>query len=72
MAYILPRAFIILVGWAITCGLIKKVCSPVDPMIFYLAGASWAFAGLLGFGYLHRLRIEADGQRRQGNSYGNT
>lgn len=72
MAYILPRAFIVLVAWAITCGLIKNVWSPVDPMILYLAGASWALAGTLGFGYLHRLRTEADGRHRKGNSYGNT
>ena len=73
MAYILPRAFIVLVGWGITCGLIKNVCSTVDPMIYYLAGASWAFAGLLGFGYLHKLRGAAHGRRgrHQGNSYGN-
>ena len=62
MAYLLPRAFIVLVAWAITCGLIEKVWSPVDPMIFCLAGASWAFAGLLGFGYLRRLRTEINGQ----------
>jgi hypothetical protein len=60
MAYILPRAFIVLVAWAITCGLIKNVWSPVDPMIFYLVGGSWAFAGLLGFGYLHKLRAETN------------
>lgn len=63
MAYILPRAFIVLVGWAITCGLIKDAWANVDPMIFCVAGASWAFAGLLCFGYLHRLRAEAHGRR---------
>jgi hypothetical protein len=63
MAYLLPRAFIVLVGWAITCGLIKNVWSSVDPMVFYVAGGSWAVAGIVCFGYLRKLRSEADGQR---------
>jgi hypothetical protein len=62
MAYILPRAFIVLIGWGITCGLITDVWSNVDPKIFYVAGASWALAGFLCFGYLHRLRREAQDQ----------
>jgi hypothetical protein len=59
MAYIVPRAFIVLIGWAITCGLIINVWSHVDAKIFCLAGASWALAGILCFGYTHRLRREA-------------
>lgn len=59
MAYILPRAVIVLILWGITCGLIMHVWSKVDPMIFYVAGASWAVAGIVCFGYLHKLRREA-------------
>jgi TRAP-type C4-dicarboxylate transport system permease small subunit len=64
MTYILPRAFIVLIGWAITCGLIKNWWPGVEPTMFYVAGASWAFAGLVCFRYLHRLRREAEHQRR--------
>jgi hypothetical protein len=73
MAYILPRAFIVLVGWGITCGLIKNIWTSVDPKIFLIAAASWALAGLLCFGYLHKLRSDARGPRRryEGNSYSN-
>jgi hypothetical protein len=63
MAYILPRAFIVLIGWGITCGLIINVWSNVDPSVFYVAGASWAMAGILCFGYLHKLRREAADQQ---------
>jgi hypothetical protein len=63
MAYILPRAFIVLVGWAITCGLIKNVWSSVDPMVFYVAGGSWAIAGIACFGYLRKLRSETHSGR---------
>jgi hypothetical protein len=63
MTCILPRAFIVLVGWGITCGLIVNLWSKVDPKIFYFAGASWAMAGLLCFGYLHRLRRAAQEQQ---------
>jgi ABC-type polysaccharide/polyol phosphate export permease len=58
MTYILPRAFIVLIAWGITCGIIMHLWSDVDPMIFYVAGASWAFAGIVGFGYMHKLRRE--------------
>lgn len=60
MTYILPRAFIVLMGWGITCGLIINLWPSVDPMVYYAAGASWAFAGLVCFGYLHKLRREAE------------
>jgi hypothetical protein len=63
MAYLMPRAVIVLIGWGVTCWLIMNVWSKVDPMIFYVAGASWAFAGVVCFGYLHKLRREAHDQR---------
>jgi hypothetical protein len=60
MSYILPRAVIVLIGWGITCGLIMRVSPNVDPTIFYVAGVSWALAGIVCFGYLHKLRREAE------------
>jgi hypothetical protein len=73
MAYILPRAFIVLVGWGITCGLIKNIWASVDPKVFLIAGISWAFAGLVCFGYLYKLRGDMQGRPSQyeGNSYSN-
>ena len=63
MAYVAPRAVIVLIGWAITCGLIMNLWANVDPLIFYVAGASWALTGIAYFSYLHKLRREMDGQR---------
>jgi hypothetical protein len=73
MAYILPRAFIVLVAWGITCGLIKNIWVGVDPKVFLIAGVSWAFVGLLCFGYVHRLRSDEHDRRRgyESNSYSN-
>jgi hypothetical protein len=58
MAYILPRAAIVLIGWAITCGVIRNVTVHVSPTAFYIAAISWAVAGIACFGYLRRLRSE--------------
>jgi hypothetical protein len=58
MAYILPRAAIVLIGWIITCGVIRNVSSPGGAIAFSIAAVSWALAGIVCFGYLHRLRGE--------------
>ena len=63
MAYILPRAIIVLIGWGITCGVMVNVWPHVDPMVIYVAAASWAVAGLACFGYMRKLRREADNPR---------
>lgn len=60
MAYILPRAFIVLIGWGITCGLMVNLWPRVDATTFVIAGASWALAGIVCFGYICRLRVEAE------------
>lgn len=65
MAYVLPRAFIVLIGWAITCGLIANLWPSVDATTFAIAGVSWALAGLVCFGYLHKLRAEAEDRQSQ-------
>ncbi len=56
MSYLLPRAFIVLMGWGMTCALIFNIRRNVDPQIFYIAGAAWTLAGIAGFGYLYRQR----------------
>lgn len=58
MAYILPRAVIVLIGWATTCEIIHNLSAHVSSTVFYLAAISWAAAGITCFGYLHRLRSE--------------
>ena len=61
MAYLLPRAVIVLIAWGTTC-LIMNTFTSVDPLLFYIAGGVWSFVGLISFGYLHRLRREEDAQ----------
>jgi hypothetical protein len=61
MAYILPRAVIVLIAWGTTC-LIMNIFTAIDPLVFYIAGGVWSLVGLVCFGYLHRLRSEADEQ----------
>ena len=57
MAYLLPRAIIVLIAWGTTC-LIMNIWANVDPHVFYIAGAVWAVVGFACFGYLHKLRRE--------------
>jgi hypothetical protein len=59
MAYILPRAIIVLIAWGTTY-LIMNTFTTVDPLIFYIAGGVWSLVGLVCFGYLHKLRSEED------------
>jgi hypothetical protein len=62
MAYLLPRAVIVLIAWSVTCGIIN-VWSSVDPVAFYIAGVSWALVGIAFFGYVYKLRSEANLQQ---------
>ena len=52
MAYLLPRAIMVLIAWGLTCGLIRKFSPDADPVIFFVAGASWSGAGIAYFAYL--------------------
>jgi len=63
MAYVLARVFIVLIGWGVTCGLIANLWPHVDTTTFVIAGASWALAGFVCFGYMHKLRVEAEDQQ---------
>jgi hypothetical protein len=65
MSYILPRAVIVLIAWGTTC-LIMNIFTNVDPLVFYIAGGVWSLVGLVCFGYMHKLRYEADAQPAHG------
>lgn len=60
MAYLLPRAVLVIIAWAITCALIKKLWPEADPMIFGVAGATWIVGGAAYFAYLRRLRRDIE------------
>jgi len=66
MAYILPRAFIVLLLWGITCGLIVAIVPSTDPAVYLFAGVSWAMAGMVCFGYIRKLRREEEDLRLRG------
>jgi hypothetical protein len=56
MGYLLPRTILVVIGWGISCALIRRVWPCADMAVFALAGASWLAAGVAYFGYLHKLR----------------
>ncbi len=70
MAYLLPRAVMVLIAWGLTCGLIRKLWPDTDPMIFFVAGASWTVAAVAYFAYLRRLRRDIDELDRRRYSAG--
>jgi hypothetical protein len=41
MTELSSRAFIVLIGWAITCGLIMNLWSKMDPTSFTVVGRFW-------------------------------
>jgi hypothetical protein len=59
MAYILPRAVIVLIAWGTTC-LIMNRFTAIDPLVFYIAGGVWSLVGLMTFSYMHNLRDQAE------------
>jgi hypothetical protein len=59
MAYILPRAIIVLIAWGTTC-LIMNTFTAIDPLVFYAAGGVWSLVGLVTFSYLHSLREQTE------------
>jgi hypothetical protein len=61
MAYILPRAVIVLIAWATTC-VVMNIFTTIAPLVFYLAGGVWSLVGLACFSYMHSLRDNADAQ----------
>ena len=61
MAYILPRAVIVLIAWGTTC-LIMNTFTTIDPVVFYVAGGVWSLVGLMTFSYMHNLREQTDAE----------
>jgi hypothetical protein len=59
MAYVLPRAVIVLIAWGTTC-LIMNTFTAIDPLVFYIAGGVWSLVGLMSFSYMHNLREQAE------------
>ena len=72
MAYLLPRAIMVLIAWGLTCGLIRKFSPDADPVIFFVAGASWSGAGIAYFAYLRRLKRDIDDLSRRRYSHGHS
>ena len=59
MAYVLPRAVIVLIAWGTTC-LIVNTFTAIDPLVFYVAGGVWSLVGLLAFSYMNNLSEQAE------------
>ena len=60
MAHLLPRAVLIIIVWAMTCALIKKLWPEAESMVFGVAGATWVFGGGANFAYLRKLRRDIE------------
>jgi hypothetical protein len=59
MAYVLPRAILVLLGWGATYWILTALSPHLPPAIVYMTGFAWVFAGIVCFGYLYKLRREA-------------
>jgi hypothetical protein len=59
LAYVLPRAVLVLLGWGVTYWILTALSTHLPPAVVYITGISWMLAGAVGFGYLYRLRREA-------------
>jgi hypothetical protein len=59
LTYVLPRAVIALLGWGAMYWILTALSPSLAPVIVYITGISWVLAGIVGFGYLYRLRREA-------------
>jgi hypothetical protein len=64
MAYLLPRAVLIIICWAMTCALIGRLWPSADPIVFGVAAASWILGGVAYFGYLRKLRRDIEALER--------
>ena len=64
MAYLLPRAVIVLIAWGMIVRCDQEVMARADPAIFGVAGACWIAGGTAYFGYLHKLRRDIEALER--------
>ncbi len=58
LAYVLPRALIVLLGWGATYWLLTALSPSLPPALVYITGISWVLAGIVCFSYFFRLRRE--------------
>ena len=65
MAYLLPRAVIVLLGWGATYWLLTALSPQLPPAVVYITGIAWVLAGIVCCGYLYKLRHEADFQQNR-------
>jgi hypothetical protein len=56
MAYLLPRALIILIALGLTCAMISHLWPGADPTVFGAAAAWWLVGGIAYFAYMRKLR----------------
>jgi hypothetical protein len=60
-----PRAVLVVIAWAITYALIRRLWPEADPVMFGVAGASWICSAAAYFGYLHKLRRDIEELERR-------
>ena len=60
LADIVPRAVLVLLCWGLTYCILTALSTQLPPALIYFAGVMWVLAGVFSFGYLYRLRREAD------------
>jgi hypothetical protein len=64
MAYVLPRAVLVLLLWGATYWLLTLLSTEVPPAVVYMTGIGWALAGIVCFGYIRKLRREMNAAQR--------
>jgi ABC-type polysaccharide/polyol phosphate export permease len=73
MSYLLPRVFVVLMAWGMTCGMIENLWRDADPMVFGIVSLMWVGGGIAYFVYLRRLRRDiAELERNRGYSISRT
>jgi hypothetical protein len=60
MAYVLPRAALVLSGWFATYWFLTVISTALPPSVIYFTAVAWAMGGVVCFGYIRKLRREAD------------
>ena len=58
MAYVWPRAVLVLFCWIATYWVLTLISAEVPPAVVYFTAVAWLLAGVVIFGYLYRLRRE--------------
>jgi hypothetical protein len=56
LAYVLPRAVLVLLGWAVTYFILTAISTHVPPAVVYFTGVAWVLAGIVCFGYIYKIR----------------